>query len=62
VLVEGRYCKTMAFKIPLTSMFLIEVLVLVSLVCLPLISVTDLGYVYLQMFTVNLLLSASDNS
>lgn len=58
MLVEGRYCKTMAFKISFTSVFLIEV----SLVCLPFISVTDLGYVYLQMFTVNLLLSASDNS
>lgn len=60
VLVEGRNCKTMAFKISFTSVFLIEVLV--SLVCLPVISVTDLGYVYLQIFTVNLLLSASDNS
>jgi len=45
VLVEGRYCKTMAFKIFFTSMFLIEILVLVSLVSLPFISVTDLGYV-----------------
>jgi len=60
VLVEGRNCKTMAFKISIISVFLIEV-VLVSLVCLPIISVTDLGYVYLQMFTVYLLLSASDN-
>jgi len=42
VLVEGRNCKTMAFKISFTSVFLIEV-VLVSLVCLPVISVTDLG-------------------
>jgi hypothetical protein len=36
-------------------MLLIEILVLVLLVYLPFISVTDLGYVYLQMFTVNLL-------
>jgi len=43
VLVEGRCCKTMAFNISFTSVFLIEVVVLVSLVCLPFISVTDLG-------------------